>query len=518
MKAISLKNFKRFKSLQRFEFGGITYVVGKNNAGKSTLAKAILLVVQYLKSGQLALFQLSDTQSKAFKVATFQRALNDESEMDFIVFDFSAGRFVIEITISSLPDASVAYVQQLSIVDNDSKHLFHFDFLAQTFSITKDIESQLEALDISEDIKRLESEARMLRLELNRKKLKKSSREYITQQAEINALIAKKDALLKGLADHKMAASRYFIQTSDEDFGDLSFYNSLRSAIEDTIEILAEQHKSDLNEMEKGKSASKTFADKKALLEDNNSIRSSVKLYEYSVINSIEFQYLASLSHRQSSLFWIDDNSNAFSQSIHTYAQLKIDPGTPAHLFVTTWMQAFEIGSSFEIISRANEAYELLIEDGKRKTHIADKGMGSIHAMHIILRLAAVVHTQSRSKKSITLMIEEPEINLHPALQSKITDLLFECHEKYGIDFIIETHSEYMIRRAQVLVAKNGLEIPPNENPFKIYYLPTEPTAQPYAIKFNTDGSLNQSFGQGFYDEASSSTLELIKLKRLSQN
>ena len=60
--------------------------------------------------------------------------------------------------------------------------------------------------------------------------------------------------------------------------------------------------------------------------------------------------------------------------------------------------------------------------------------------------------------KTSIIVIEEPETNLHPALQSKLADLFIECYEKYDIQFIIETHSEYLIRKLQYLIAKKDFK------------------------------------------------------------
>ena len=109
---------------------------------------------------------------------------------------------------------------------------------------------------------------------------------------------------------------------------------------------------------------------------------------------------------------------------------------------------------------------------------------------------------------------EEPELNLHPALQSKLADLFLDVHQRFNIDFLIETHSEYILRRSQVIVATNEFEVAPNENPFCVHYFPKDIHQMPYRLEYQEDGSFNRNFGDGFFDEASSSTLELLKLKR----
>ena len=87
-------------------------------------------------------------------------------------------------------------------------------------------------------------------------------------------------------------------------------------------------------------------------------------------------------------------------------------------------------------------------------------------------------------------------------------------YEKYKIDFLIETHSEYIRRRSQVKVAVNDYEVKPNENPFNVYYFPKDIDDMPYHLNYREDGTFDKNFGNGFFDEASGSTLELIKLKR----
>jgi predicted ATPase len=114
-----------------------------------------------------------------------------------------------------------------------------------------------------------------------------------------------------------------------------------------------------------------------------------------------------------------------------------------------------------------------------------------------------------------TVIIEEPELNLHPALQSKLADLfLYVNQPPFNLNFIIETHSEYILRRSQVIVAINEFEVAPNENPFCVHYFPKDIQQMPYKLEYQEDGSFNRNFGDGFFDEASSSTLELLKLKR----
>ena len=114
------------------------------------------------------------------------------------------------------------------------------------------------------------------------------------------------------------------------------------------------------------------------------------------------------------------------------------------------------------------------------------------------------------SKEGKTLFIEEPEQNLHPRFQSLLADLFQKINYELDKRIIVETHSEYLVRRTQVLVYMNNYteEQLKVENPFKVYYFPEN--GSPYDMKYRTDGRFEEEFGSGFFDEASKLALQLF--------
>ena len=112
-----------------------------------------------------------------------------------------------------------------------------------------------------------------------------------------------------------------------------------------------------------------------------------------------------------------------------------------------------------------------------------------------------------------TLIIEEPEANLHPLLQSKLADF-FILTLKYfpHIRLVVETHSEYLIRRLQILAAQKAIE----NNKIIIHYFNSDENVSSYEpkvkkIEIDSSGQLTDTFGPGFFDEATNLKYELMK-------
>ena len=197
--------------------------------------------------------------------------------------------------------------------------------------------------------------------------------------------------------------------------------------------------------------------------------------------------------------------------------------------FINRFVQKFGVADSIEIIPEEykgkSEMIIYLWKDGKNQK-LADVGYGVTQILPIIIKLGELILGRKLNDKNwvseedffenpILVIIEEPETNLHPALQSKLVDMFVECHEKYNIQFILETHSEYLIRKLQYLTAKKEFAAKDSV----IYYFNDPNNIPEYEkqvkkIEILEDGSLSDDFGSGFFDEASNWELELLRIKR----
>lgn len=106
-----------------------------------------------------------------------------------------------------------------------------------------------------------------------------------------------------------------------------------------------------------------------------------------------------------------------------------------------------------------------------------------------------------------TFLIEQPEVHLHPRLQAKFIDTLLGMGKNNS--YVIETHSEHIVRMLQVLVKEKKHKIKPDD--VKIYYF----TRDSKEFKIETfsileNGHLDKVFPSGFFDNSYNLTKSLM--------
>lgn len=190
--------------------------------------------------------------------------------------------------------------------------------------------------------------------------------------------------------------------------------------------------------------------------------------------------------------------------------------------FVNKWLKAFEIGDYVEI-EGTEEGYGVRIfigNNGERRL-LADEGCGLTQIISILLQVDRMKERHSRithldeivvHEKSV-VCIEEPEVHLHPKYQSMLADLFVEAYQKYNIRFIIETHSEYLIRKLQVLVADKENNLVSGDVSLNYVEKDEHGTSHNRQIKIQEDGRLSAPFGSGFFDVADTLAMEIMRYK-----
>ena len=237
----------------------------------------------------------------------------------------------------------------------------------------------------------------------------------------------------------------------------------------------------------------------------------------------VRFKYIGDADIEIKRIYSLE-NSDKFGQLLAKYIEMcrkgrmgKYAPGA----FLNKWVKAFGIGERLEF-KYAADGYGVLIRlykdsNDKDGRLLVDEGYGITKLITTLINIELAM--LSKGYKPITLAIEEPENHLHPRYQSLLAEMFADAYKKYGIHFIIETHSEYMVRKLQTLVAKK--ELTPAEVSLQYLYSPdTEqrPKGEPQVknIPIREDGILEEPFGPGFLDEADNLAMDILTIKAMS--
>lgn len=551
-KGIGFKNFRRFKEFPLLEFGNITYMVGRNNSGKSTMVKALLLILDYLQNQLSDTFSFDNQVLEDANIVTFGRAkcnLIDEPE---IVFNLKLGNNNIAIHISGDDNRTKANVNVLHIQDEVNGYELTVNYNTKRIQVVKKSISNNTVVDTNEELEKLHAEIN--RLEESRENLtSKGSREALQLADILNKMLERRSKIAHSMRTQEEDNIEYDLEyplNYQMDRDDYSLRSSETYSSEEHLEELAEfdeegddtdgknsnprtennelkeiisvflyhntiAYKQSIEQRDKSFNDEVEEGDSSSDIMELDNTQEELKDWIKNLVQNIEqesYYYLGANPSKQSALFQLRDKNNALAQAIHEFKQLDIGESSIEGMFVKKWMRDFEVGHSYKIDFYAGEAYQFhVLEDNGKVNHLSDKGMGSLQAMLLILRVASLIRINKKKKKTITLLVEEPELNLHPALQSKLTEFFHEVNLEYGFDFIVETHSEYMIRKSQLIAIEQDYlkNQAINPNPFKIFYF--HKTEGPYEMEFTEQGKFKKDFGPGFYNEASNISIEIIK-------
>ena len=132
---------------------------------------------------------------------------------------------------------------------------------------------------------------------------------------------------------------------------------------------------------------------------------------------------------------------------------------------------------------------------------IRDVGFGISQVLPVVM--------QSRLSEKKTLLIEQPEIHLHPAHQAELGDLFIRAAKEQDNTLLLETHSEHLILRILRRIRETTEKGEPSDNvpPIRpedvavLYVQPSEKGAQVIEIPVTEDGDFAEKWPRGFFTE-----------------
>jgi len=129
--------------------------------------------------------------------------------------------------------------------------------------------------------------------------------------------------------------------------------------------------------------------------------------------------------------------------------------------------------------------YELLVNSKKGgvTASLNDVGFG-------ISQFLPIAVADVQLDKGSTLLVEQPEIHLHPEIQANLANYFTRQANENAKNYLIETHSEYLLNRFRALITKGELK----EEDIAIYYIQNDgQKAVVHDLKFTPDGQIHNA-------------------------
>lgn len=126
--------------------------------------------------------------------------------------------------------------------------------------------------------------------------------------------------------------------------------------------------------------------------------------------------------------------------------------------YLAFWLRELGLIQDFQIapITEGGRWYEVKVRLTAKSPYVllTDVGFG-------VSQILPVLTLCFFTPKGSILLIEQPEIHLHPRVQSGLADVFIDAIEKRGVQIILESHSEHLLRRLQRRIAEGKFD---NEN------------------------------------------------------
>jgi predicted ATPase len=177
----------------------------------------------------------------------------------------------------------------------------------------------------------------------------------------------------------------------------------------------------------------------------------------------------------------------------------------PAYLFenpkivkeTNRFLKALEIQYSIAPRSLGNQEsglFELRLRDLYRKKSVyvglSDVGYGLSQILPVVVESIAASHR--------IILIEQPELHIHPKLQADLADMfIYGCGE-YNNQYILETHSEHLMLRLLRRVREGKI----SPEMLSVIYVSRGPFGSVvHSVRIDKNGDFMDDFPGGFFPE-----------------
>jgi energy-coupling factor transporter ATP-binding protein EcfA2 len=562
MQRITLNNFRVFGPTASFDLAQVTVLTGKNNSGKSSLIKSFLVLGDYLDSKDQTVLRLDGPSAGKHRITSYDTLMNRYySESNNVVLGYTNGEFEFEYEFDEHIDQTKVSLSKFTMRANALKEELVLQRISRArgvfeLSVSQNFIDFLTADPIEKarilndgqyerELAQAKKELQFFSDGAERVMNEDGEMEYISGQwlkpgdfPGINpGIIGERQQLQKRIRElqrmvgvAKTNAGIFFreeVSLHAEGLSSLTITDLLQEA-------LASYIRADENRKVKRFKFQDSSSERRLLLDFRQRVAELMVFTPFHLGPNRTHQARLFIPQQGSSE--IGSVAKAFVQAMVSFElEAGAPPVTTADMFLRSWLKKFGIGEQVIVTAVEDTGYTItvIVDNSIGPVSLADLGFGPGQLLAILMQTATVIQiletrAAMRGNKHFApalVLIEEPEANLHPMLQSLLAEMFLQLANDFHLLVIIETHSEYMLRKMQILVATEKYAT----DDIILHYLDrtrsigADGKADVDIVHFDMnnrrisimpDGKLSEAFGPGFFDEAGEEALALHRLQR----
>ncbi len=181
---------------------------------------------------------------------------------------------------------------------------------------------------------------------------------------------------------------------------------------------------------------------------------------------------------------------------------------------ISGWLYKY-YGYHLEIQDVGNNYFQIILDNDHITSNIIDVGYGISQVLPIICELALISKVGKRKNYSAVndiLLVEQPELHLHPAAQANLAELFALCvTSNENARIVIETHSEHLISKLQVMIADKDCKL--TNDMVQILYVDQNEEKDAFIeeMVIKENGKFAKEWPTGFFDQGYNLAYELMK-------
>lgn len=554
---IYIENFHRFKEPVKFQIRPFTIFLGPNGSGKSALSLAIKLFIDSVK----VIFQDKETRTNFFKKKEYYSLLLSDDDKFVLRKEYSEAKKYVEFTYKKNQDFIDIYSFEYGNLDGEFKK-------NKLFSFNTEFPKSKYLQELTKD----DYVDKWLKINLPR----------VWDDLELKDILSEFDNVLRNTVSYNSSNYIGFITFISPELikDDYDFYDSntdlnmIRYLLfrEDSFHFSPEDNDNfeirvdPLEDEERNKDDKKRnpniidyFVNEFGFQQLNKfSIFDLIRhlFVSFQVRQDLEKELVGFLIDEADSLHYkfLDEvrleppdflevkNNIIINDYYGVYDILKNIKGGKKINFLKD-LKTFEIADNVKLnkigFRKPNvDFYEIIFTSNGYKFPIKNLSSGGKQFFPILLLLYFDFDSDDTYR---WLFLKQPELHLHPRLQMQIPELLLKRNIPLGyieykkddpiitvhLDikmfynfFIIETHSEHIIRKFQLLVASSKYPDFTNEDISIIYVKPdkSDLTSSIKIMELDEKGNFIDNWPAGFFDESAELSYALLEAQIKRKN